>query len=75
MNTDSGKTVKVFMIGQNMQVPEQINDTWSMDFMHDQLKDGRSFRTFNVIDDYNLECPGKGKGKGTGYNMTIYPAG
>ena len=39
------------MIGQNMQVPEQINDTWSMDFMHDQLKDGRSFRTFNVIDD------------------------
>ena len=46
------------MIGQNMQVPEQINDTWSMDFMHDQLKDGRSFRTFNVIDDYNLECPG-----------------
>ncbi len=26
--------------------------------MHDQLKDGRSFRTFNVIDDYNRECPG-----------------
>ena len=26
--------------------------------MHDQLKDGRSFRTFNVVDDYNLECPG-----------------
>ncbi len=41
-----------------LAVPEQINDTGSMDFMHDQLKDGRSFRTFNVIDDYNLECPG-----------------
>ncbi len=41
-----------------LAVPEQINDTWSMDFMHDQLKDGRSFRTFNVIDDYNRECPG-----------------
>lgn len=26
-----------------------------MDFMHDQLSDGRSFRTFNVIDDYNHE--------------------
>ena len=26
-----------------------------MDFMHDQLGDGRSFRAFNVIDDYNRE--------------------
>ncbi len=34
-----------------LAVSEQINDTWPMDFMHDQLKDGRSFRTFNVIDD------------------------
>ena len=41
-----------------LAVPEQINDTWSIHFMHDQLKDGRSFRTFNVIDDYNRECLG-----------------
>ena len=26
-----------------------------MDFMHAQLSDGRSFRTFNVIDDFNRE--------------------
>lgn len=26
-----------------------------MDFMHDQLGDGRSFRLFNVLDDYNRE--------------------
>jgi putative transposase len=38
-----------------LAVPESINDTWSMDFMHDQLSDGRSFRLFNVIDDYNRE--------------------
>jgi putative transposase len=38
-----------------LAVPRQINDTWSMDFMHDRLMDGRSFRTFNVIDDYNRE--------------------
>ena len=29
-----------------------------MDFMHDQLSDGRSFRLLNVIDDYNREALG-----------------
>ena len=29
-----------------------------MNFMHDQLSDGRSFRFFNVIDDYNREALG-----------------
>jgi putative transposase len=36
-------------------VPESINQVWSMDFMHDQLSDGRSFRLFNVLDDFNRE--------------------
>ncbi|SHM68888.1 putative transposase [Duganella sacchari] len=36
-----------------LAVPTQANQTWSMDFMHDQLADGRSIRLFNVIDDYN----------------------
>ena len=27
-----------------------------MDFMHDQLEDGRSFRLLNVIDDFNREA-------------------
>ena len=38
-----------------LAVPRQMNEVWSMDFMHDRLADGRSFRTFNVIDDYNRE--------------------
>ena len=36
-------------------MPTAINASWSMDFMHDQLDDGRSYRLFNVIDDYNRE--------------------
>lgn len=39
----------------SLAVPEQINECWSMDFMHDQLEDGRSFRLLNVIDDFNRE--------------------
>ena len=35
--------------------PCAINDIWSMDFMHDTLADGRSFRLFNLFDDYNRE--------------------
>ena len=38
-----------------LSVPHNINEVWSMDFMHDQLSDGRSIRLFNVIDDYNRE--------------------
>ena len=38
-----------------LAVPTTINHCWSMDFMHDQLIDGRSYRLFNVIDDFNRE--------------------
>ena len=39
-----------------LAVPQAINQCWSMDFMHDQLADGRSFRLFNLIDDFNREA-------------------
>jgi len=38
-----------------LAVPEKPNETWSMDFMADQLADGRSIRTLNVLDDFNRE--------------------
>ena len=39
-----------------LAVPDSSNQCWSMDFMHDQLSDGRSFRVFNLIDDFNREA-------------------
>lgn len=35
-----------------LKEPLRTNQVWSMDFMHDQLSDGRTFRLFNVIDDF-----------------------
>ena len=41
---------------QALVVPGQANQTWSLDFMSDSLSNGRTFRTLNVIDDYNREA-------------------
>jgi putative transposase len=38
-----------------LTVPQARNQVWSMDFMHDTLGDGRAFRLFNVLDDFNRE--------------------
>lgn len=42
---------------QPLAVPDAPNTIWSMDFMHDQLTDGRTFCLFNVLDDFNREGP------------------
>ncbi|MDR7194148.1 transposase InsO family protein [Luteimonas terrae] len=36
-----------------LAVPESINQVWLMDFMHDQLGDGRNLRLYNALDDFN----------------------
>lgn len=36
--------------------PSRPNERWSMDFVSDSLGDGRTFRTFNVVDDCTREA-------------------
>ena len=38
-----------------MLVPTSINQRWSMDFVSDQLANGRRFRILNIVDDYSRE--------------------
>jgi putative transposase len=39
-----------------MLVPNTVNQRWSMDFVSDQLANGRRFRVLNIVDDYSREC-------------------
>jgi putative transposase len=39
-----------------MPVPQRVDERWSMDFVSDQLANGRRLRVLNVVDDYTREC-------------------
>src|SRR5438552_14217212 len=39
-----------------MPVPSGPNRRWSLDFVHDQITDGRRFRILAVVDDGSREC-------------------
>jgi putative transposase len=43
-------------IKEPLVVPATPNAVWSVDFMADALWNGRRFRTFNVLDDFNREA-------------------
>ena len=38
-------------------VPTRPMQRWSMDFVHDSLRDGRKFRTLTIVDQFSRECP------------------
>ena len=39
-----------------MVVPDSVNQRWSIDFVSDQLANGRRFRVLNIVDDFSREC-------------------
>ena len=42
-----------------MEMPLQPNERWSLDFVSDQLSDGRRIRVLNIVDDYFRVCVGQ----------------
>ena len=48
---------KRFAAGQRVPIetPRSPNQTWSMDFVHDQLADGRRFRALAIVDNCTRE--------------------
>ena len=42
-----------------MSLPTRVDERWSMDFIHDQLSDGRRLRILNVVDDFSRACVGQ----------------
>lgn len=42
-----------------MVLSSRANERWSIDFVSDQLANGRRFRVFNIIDDFTRECVGQ----------------
>jgi len=42
--------------GQQPEIPLRIHQRWSMDFMSDQLANGRRFRVLNILDDFSRLC-------------------
>jgi putative transposase len=50
------KRAKARYRGVELEVPTRLNELWVMDFMQDQLADGRRIRVLTVLDVFSREC-------------------
>lgn len=39
-----------------LSVAQNVNQHWSMDFIHDQLSNGRRFRCLTLVDQFSRQC-------------------
>jgi len=49
------KRKKIVRLRVPMLVPNAVNERWSMDFVSDQIANGRRFRVLNMVDDFSRE--------------------
>jgi putative transposase len=47
---------KSAMVRSERSVADVVNHTWSMDFMADNLADGRKIRLLTIVDNFSREC-------------------
>jgi len=40
-----------------LEMPTAPKQRWSLDFVHDSLRDGRRFRALTIVDQFSRECP------------------
>ncbi len=56
MQVRTKRRKKLVRLRMPMTVPTRPNERWSLDFVHDQLADGRRIRILNIMDDYSWVC-------------------
>lgn len=52
----TGRRKRASYVRGPLAAPSRPNEQWSMDFIHDQLSDGRRFRVLTVVDKFSCEC-------------------
>lgn len=73
MQVRSKKRKKLVRPRIPMVLPTQANERWSLDFVSDQLSNGRRIRVLNIVDDYSRHCVGQLVDTSiSGHRMTRY---